>query len=65
MKGMFLKSTHCDGVDDNVSGIYPMTDNVGPSVSFLTAFVGVDGSKADLKLPPGNTWYYSRSVLSI
>ena len=42
-----------------------MTDNVGPSVSFLTAFVGVDGSKADLKLPPGNTWYYSRSVLSI
>nr|KAG5704661.1 hypothetical protein BaRGS_025303 [Batillaria attramentaria] len=40
------------------SCIYPLLDKVGPSLSFLTAFYGIDGSQEDLKLPSGNTWYY-------
>lgn len=40
------------------SCIYPMLDKVGSSVSFITTFIGIDGSQADLKLPSGNIWYY-------
>ncbi|XP_076452780.1 all-trans-retinol 13,14-reductase-like [Babylonia areolata] len=46
------------------SCMYPVVGEVGPSTSFLTTFVGVDGSQADLKLPSGNTWYYSRNDIN-
>jgi len=41
------------------SAIYPMIDKVGPSLSFITTFVGMEGSKEELNLPSGNTWYYA------
>lgn len=40
------------------SCIYPLIDIVGTSMSYLTTFVGVDGSQKELQLPSGNTWYY-------
>ncbi|KAL8584777.1 hypothetical protein ACOMHN_035696 [Nucella lapillus] len=46
------------------SCIYPILDDVGPSPSFLTTFVGVEGSQAELKLPSGNTWYYSKNDIN-
>ncbi|BFZ18242.1 hypothetical protein BsWGS_21281 [Bradybaena similaris] len=40
------------------SSIYPLIEKVGQSVSFITAFIGVEGSSSDLKLPAGNVWLY-------
>ncbi|XP_059175978.1 all-trans-retinol 13,14-reductase-like, partial [Physella acuta] len=41
------------------SCIYPLIEKVGPSCSFITAFIGVEGSPSELKLPAGNTWVYN------
>ncbi|GFO13734.1 all-trans-retinol 13,14-reductase [Plakobranchus ocellatus] len=41
------------------SYIYPLIQKVGPSCSFITTFIGVDGSPNELKLPAGNTWLYN------
>uniref|UniRef100_A0A0B7AWV0 Amine oxidase domain-containing protein n=1 Tax=Arion vulgaris TaxID=1028688 RepID=A0A0B7AWV0_9EUPU len=40
------------------SSIYPLIDKVGQSASFFTAFVDLEGSSSDLKLPAGNVWLY-------
>ncbi|KAK0057279.1 all-trans-retinol 13 14-reductase isoform X3 [Biomphalaria pfeifferi] len=41
------------------SFIYPTIAKVGPSVSFLTTFIGFEGSSSDLKLPASNIWVYA------
>ncbi|CAG5133384.1 unnamed protein product [Candidula unifasciata] len=41
------------------SCIYPLIGDVGPSYSFLSAFIGLDGSTSDLKLSAGNMFVYS------
>ncbi|KAK3760737.1 hypothetical protein RRG08_027307 [Elysia crispata] len=40
------------------SYIYPLITKIGASCSFITAFIGVEGSPSELKLPAGNTWLY-------
>lgn len=39
-----------------------MIDKVGPSLSFITTFIGVEGDSKELKLPAGNIWYYGSYV---
>jgi len=41
------------------SYIYPIIEKVGPSCSYITTFVGVEGSVKDLKLPATNFWVYN------
>jgi len=41
------------------SCIYPLIDKVGPSVSYITSFMGVEGSPSELKMPAGNFWLYN------
>ncbi|KAH9502815.1 hypothetical protein Btru_074531 [Bulinus truncatus] len=40
------------------SRIYPLISKVGPSISFVSTFIGIEGSSADLKLPASNIWLY-------
>ncbi|XP_052715763.1 all-trans-retinol 13,14-reductase-like [Crassostrea angulata] len=45
------------------SSIYPMINKVGESVSFLTVFVGLNGSKEDLGIQAHNCWHFTRPDL--
>ncbi|PVD31233.1 hypothetical protein C0Q70_06645 [Pomacea canaliculata] len=46
------------------SCIYPVIDAVGPSLSFVSTFIGVDGSQSQLQLPSGNIWYYKHNDIN-
>jgi len=41
------------------SNIYPLIDKVGPSVSYITTFVALEGNVKDLKIPATNFWVYN------
>ncbi|CAL1538385.1 unnamed protein product [Lymnaea stagnalis] len=41
------------------SCIYPLIEKVGPSCSFITTFIGVEGNSKELNLPAGNIWLYN------
>ncbi|GFS02439.1 all-trans-retinol 13,14-reductase [Elysia marginata] len=41
------------------SRIYPLISKIGPSCSFITTFIGVEGSPSELKLPAGNVWHFN------
>ncbi|XP_005089177.1 all-trans-retinol 13,14-reductase [Aplysia californica] len=41
------------------SCIYPLIEKIGPSFSFITAFMGVEGTSKELNLPAGNYWLYN------
>ncbi|XP_060062907.1 all-trans-retinol 13,14-reductase-like [Ylistrum balloti] len=43
------------------SCIYPMIKQVGSSVSFLTAFIGLRGTKEELDLKAHNLWAFTRT----
>lgn len=45
------------------SCIYPLIQTVGSSVSFLTAFIGLNGTKEELGLKSHNMWIYTRTDL--
>ncbi|KAL3857330.1 hypothetical protein ACJMK2_012008 [Sinanodonta woodiana] len=38
------------------SAYYPLVEEVGSSISYITTFVGLDGSTKELGLKAGNTW---------
>ncbi|KAH9515074.1 hypothetical protein Btru_019113 [Bulinus truncatus] len=40
------------------SNIYPIISKIGPSVSSITTFIGLEGSSQDLQLPASNMWLY-------
>uniref|UniRef100_A0A0B7B8V7 Amine oxidase domain-containing protein n=1 Tax=Arion vulgaris TaxID=1028688 RepID=A0A0B7B8V7_9EUPU len=40
------------------SNVYPLIEKVGQSYAFITAFIGVEGSAAELNLPEGNIWWH-------
>ncbi|XP_062601490.1 all-trans-retinol 13,14-reductase-like [Saccostrea cucullata] len=42
------------------SSIYPMINKVGESVSFLTVFVGLKGTKEELGIQAHNCWHFTR-----
>ena len=42
-----------------ISALYSLIDKVGPSISNLTVFVGMNGSSEDLGLNAGNTWAFT------
>ncbi|XP_022341666.2 all-trans-retinol 13,14-reductase-like [Crassostrea virginica] len=42
------------------SVIYPMINKVGESVSFLTVFVGLNGSKEELGIKAHNCWHFTK-----
>ena len=41
------------------SALFPYIDKVGPSISNLTVFVGMNGTSEELGLPAGNMWYFN------
>ena len=46
------------------SSIYPLIDKVGPSCSFITTFIGVEGSPKELNLPASNIWLYNKNNIN-
>ncbi|KAK6968364.1 all-trans-retinol 13 14-reductase isoform X4 [Biomphalaria glabrata] len=46
------------------SFVYPMVTKVGPSVSYMTTFIGIEGSSTDLKLPASNIWLHKTDDLN-
>ncbi|KAI8783298.1 all-trans-retinol 13,14-reductase isoform X2 [Biomphalaria glabrata] len=46
------------------SFIYPTIAKVGSSVSFITTFIGIEGSSSDLNLPASNIWHYNTDDIS-
>ncbi|KAK6190807.1 hypothetical protein SNE40_002594 [Patella caerulea] len=43
------------------SSLYPLIDKIGPSASFITVFLGLDGTDEEMGLTSGNIWYYRDS----
>ncbi|ESO82424.1 hypothetical protein LOTGIDRAFT_198008 [Lottia gigantea] len=43
------------------SCIYPMIEKLGSSCSFITAFLGLEGSTEELNLNAGNIWYFTQA----
>ena len=42
------------------SGIYPLINKVGESLSYLTVFVGLKGTKEELGIQAHNCWSYHK-----
>lgn len=42
-----------------------MINKVGESVSFLTVFVGLNGSKEELGIQAHNCWHFTRLVFNV
>ncbi|XP_005089178.1 all-trans-retinol 13,14-reductase [Aplysia californica] len=41
------------------SNVYPLVDKIGPSRSYITAFMGIEGTSKELNLPAANYWVYN------
>ena len=44
------------------TAIYPLIEKIGPSISSLTIFVGINGDSEELNLPASNIWAFTGYV---